>query len=109
AAIGRVNAEAAAPTFLTAHGQQGSTHPLPLPLFIRHKHCTVFKCDAGTAQMSEHGIRFHVHIVPVIGETSVEALAKGFDFNCGAGYDGRLLRLRQVGRASSGGQWSIKG
>ena len=100
AAIRRVNAEAAAPTFVSAHGQQGSAHPLQPPLLLRHQDCTVFRVDIGAVQMPEHARRVHLHIVTVVGETAVEALAQGLDLNRGAGYHGGLLLRRQVGRAS---------
>ena len=102
AAIGRVNAEAAAPTFVAAHGQQGSAHALHPPLFLRHQDCTVFQVDVGTVQMPEHARRVQLHIVPVVGETAVEALAQGLALNRGTGYHGWLLRLGQVERASDG-------
>ena len=106
AAIGWINAEAAAPTFVAAHGQQGSAHALHPPLLLRHKDCTVFRVDIGAVQMTEHAGRVHLHIVPVVGETAVEALAQGLDLNCGAGYHGWLLRLGQVERASNI-MWSV--
>ena len=102
AAIRRVNAEAAAPTFVSAHGQQGSTDALQPPLLLRHQDCTVFRVDIGAVQMPEHARRVHLHIVPVVGETAVEALAQSLDFNRGTGYHGWLLRLGQVERASEG-------
>ena len=90
-AIGRRDAKAAAPAFLTAHSQQRGAHSLRPSLLLRHQDCTILCSNTGTAQIGVHGSRFHVHIVPIIDKTAIEAFAQGFDCNRGAGYDGRLL------------------